>query len=314
MLSNEFLLKGVATPALAGFAATLIFFRLTPGRRWVATIAFAVAQMLGTALAVWGNADWFPSRNLHWVPWVAVASAAIGPIAVASGLASIERWVLVGFASLAAAAVMVPDWPELWPARPVSIISVVAAMTCIARGTDAVTRRQPPRLVVLTMVGAALTAVALIAASLSLKLGESSLITAAALSGVGAALMIRPDESAIRGLTLSYALGVGGWCYVTAIEPTPPEQPLWALLFIPAAPLVLWLTAFGPLVTRSNRIRWMASTLLVAAYLAGVGAWTWFSTELETEDYTQASQRPWSAPSTPYHSFRRYRTSTETAP
>lgn len=282
MFSEGFLLKGVAAPALAAFAAAFILGRRSASSRGVAATAYAFGQALGIGLALDGTGQWLPTRNLQWTPWLGVAAAAIGPALVAAGVVALERWLLAILAALGAAALLVPNWPELSPPRPVSMASFVLAVTLIARGTDAVTRRTSPRLVMLTLSGVSLLAAMLIAASLSLSLGEAALTTAAALSGTVAALWIRPDEAAVRGLSLPFAIVAGGWCYVTAIELPPPTPPLVALLFLPATPLVLWLTAVGPLSRLSARGRLLASTALVLAYLSGIGTWTWFSTEHES--------------------------------
>lgn len=287
MLSSDFLLKGVAAPALAAFVATLVLFRLFAGRRASGAVAFAVALTLGTVLTHSSGASWFPSRNLHWVPWVAVLSAIVSPIVVAGGLAGIERWLLAALATLGAAALLVPDWPELSPSRPVSITGFVLAMTVIARGLDGVARRLPPRLVVIAMWGTSLAAAGAIAIAFSLKIGESELMTSASLFGVTAAILIRPDEMAVRGLALTFALAVGGWCYVVAVEPAPPTPPIWALLPISAAPLVLWMTAIGPLARKGAAVRWVVSTVLVVGVLGALVAWAHFSTEDggESSDY-----------------------------
>ncbi|QDT54176.1 hypothetical protein Pan44_22030 [Caulifigura coniformis] len=285
MFSSEFLLKGVAAPFLTAFATILLSSRLFSGRRGMAAAGFAIAQALGAGWLLWGQDVWLPSRNLHWVPWCAVGGALLGPVLVAGGLARFERWLLAAFAALATAALLVPTWPDLWPSRTVSMMSFTAALTVLARGVDGVGRRNPPRLVSLSMAATALVAAMLIAACVSLKLGESALVTAAALAGSAAAVLIRPDETAVRGLALPYALAVGGWCYVCAIELPSPTPPLVALLFVPLAPLMLALVAAGPLANRSLTTRWIAGLLLVAGYLVGVGAWAWTSTETSDDEY-----------------------------
>jgi len=291
VFSEGFLLKGVAAPAIAAFVAALILGRVLTGSRGVGAIAFAIGQALGTGLVLAAADNWMPTRNLHYVPWLGLAAAALGPTIVSGGLVAAERWLLVMLAALGGAAFLVPTWPDLWPSRPLSMAAFVVAMALVARGTDGVTRRNSPRLVTLTMAVVSLLAAMLIAASFSLSLGEAALTTAAAISGTAAALLIRPDEPAVRGLSLPFTLTVGGWCYVTAIEPAPP---LVSLLFLPAAPLMLWLTAIGPLSRLSARTRLALSTTLVALYLGAVGAWAWFSTEHEADPYLQAS---WSSQS-----------------
>jgi hypothetical protein len=171
-------------------------------------------------------------------------------------------------------------WPDLWPSRGVSIALFVAVTFALHRLTDQLTRRTSPRLVVSSIAATAVTAGLLIAATFSLSLGEAALTTAAALAGTAIALVIRRDEAAVRGLVLPYVLSVSGWCYVATIEPTPPLLPL---LFIPAASLVLWLTAVGPVSHWSPRARWSISLLLLTATLFGLGAWAWFSVDHQAD-------------------------------
>ena len=292
MFSTEFLLKGVAAPAATAFAATLILSQLFAGRRAVAAVAFALAQTLGWFLTLESTAAWIPTRNLHWTPWLAVLGSLVGPIVVASGLATLERWLLAALATLGAAAFLVPNWPELWPSRPVSIAAVAFALAVIARGTDSVARKQSPRLVSASLSTTAIVAGALIAASLSFRLGEAALVSAAALGGVTAALWIVPSEEALRGLALLYAIAVGGWCYVAAIEPPPPDPPIWGLMCLPATPLVLWLTAIGPVSRMKPAVRWAMSIAVVLAWLGGIGVWTWFATEQAPDEYSQARLCP----------------------
>lgn len=276
MFSLPFLLKGVAAPAVAAFALALLMRRLWGGGRGVGAIAFAAGQTLGTAWLLFGSGDVWPTRNLHWPPWVAVAAALLGPTLVVSGLIAVERWLLTLGAAAVAAVVLVPAWPDLWPPRAYSLGLFALTATVLARSLDSLIHRSSPRIIAVLMAGSAISAAMLIAAALSLSLGEATLTTAAALTGTAIALSFRSDEAAVRGLCLPYALGVGGWCYVTAIEPPPPEPPLLALLFIPAAPLVLWLTAVGPLSRWSPRCRLAVEWLLWLAGIAALSAWLLF--------------------------------------
>jgi hypothetical protein len=290
VLSLEFLLKGVAAPLVVAFAVTLLSMRLTKGRRGVAAFGLLAGQALGMALAVWGQAGWFPDRNSEWVPWATMGAAVVGPMIVASGLAGLERWLLAGLASLAAAALIVPTWEDLWPSRPISMLAVTGALTLLSRGIDGVVRRSPPRLVVLEMTLTALVAAMLIAASLSLTLSQSVLVAIAALAGASLALLIRPDDTAVRGLALPYAVAVGGYCYVSAIELPPPAPMLLGLLFLPMAPLVLWPISIGPVSRKSVWTRWCLGIVVLLGYLLAFGAWTWNSTESTSGDEYQLGQ------------------------
>lgn len=275
MFSGAFLLQGVVAPAVAAFVVALLVQRVFHGSRGVGAAGYAVGQALGTVLLIDVAGEWAPSRNLQWVPWMGVAAAAIGPTVVATGLAAVERWILTVFAATVAAVVLVPRWPDLWPPRLISLILFVLAASTVARLTEGVAQRTSPRLMVLSIAGVSLLAAILIAASFSLSVGEAALTTAAALTGTAAALSCRPDETAVRGLCLPYVLVVGGWCYVTAIEPSPP---LVAFLFLPASLLVFWLAAVGPLSRWTARRRLIACVLFLLTYLAGISAWAWSTT------------------------------------
>lgn len=288
MFSLDFILKGVVAPAVAAFVVALLLKRGSDGSRGVGAAAYAVGQTLGTVWMLYGSGDGFPTRNLHWVPWEGILAAAIGPTAVAIGLTALERWILTILAATAAAILLVPQWPDLWPPRLISIALFVLVAFSVQRLADRLTQRTSPRLIALAMAGTALFAAMLITASFSLRVGEAALITAAALSGTAVALMIWPDEMAVRGLCLPYVLAVGGWCYVTAIEPVPP---LIALLFLPAALLVLWLGAVGPVSRWTSRPKIAVSVLLFLLTLAGIGAWAWFSTEHGEDEYASSPTR-----------------------
>jgi hypothetical protein len=287
VFSVDFLLRGVLAPAVTAFVVALVAMRLSRGSRGTGAVAYAAGQVLGTAWFLCGTGDWWPTRNLQWVPWVGIAAAAIGPMVVATGLATIERWVLALLTALFAAFVLVPHWPDLWPPRVMSIALFVVATFTIHRLTDHLALRTSPRIMTISMAATALVAALLIAATFSLSVGESALMTAAALGGTAIALLLREDATVVRGLCLPYVLTISGWCYVATIEPTPPLVPL---LFLPAAPLVLWITAVGPISRWSSRGRWIISAFLLALTLLGIGAWTWFSTDHGDDEYAMPSQ------------------------
>jgi hypothetical protein len=133
----------------------------------------------------------------------------------------------------------------------------------------------------------AVVAAVVIAATLSLKLGESALTTAAALAGAALALFLRPTEEALRGLALPTAIALGGWCYVGAIELPPPAPPLVALLFIPPAPLVLWAVSFAPFSRMQPHLRWVIGSLLFVGSLAAIAGWAWTTGGPAGDDFLQ---------------------------
>jgi hypothetical protein len=82
---------------------------------------------------------------------------------------------------------------------------------------------------------------ALIAACVSLTYASMAGIAAAALMGCCAAAIFGSDP--VRGLSLPFAVVVGGWAYTGCIDP---QQPLIGILIAVAAPLGLWWRSVAP--------------------------------------------------------------------
>jgi hypothetical protein len=288
VFTEGFLLKGVAAPGIAALVATFVAGRADAGRA-SAAIGFAIAQLLGLWLTHEPETPWIPGRNLNWAPWACLGAGILGPTFAAAGLRRADRWSLALFVALAAAAVFVPGWPDLVPARPTSIALVTLGLMVLTVATGGLSHRVPSRLLALTLAVTALLVSALIAASLSLRLGEASLVTTAALSGALLGESLRPDSASLKALALPFAVGIGGWCYMAAIEQPPPAAPLYGLLAVAFAPLILWTIAIGPLSRSSPGKRWTIGLLLFAIWLAATGAWTWFSTETTGDEYAGCS-------------------------
>jgi hypothetical protein len=106
-----------------------------------------------------------------------------------------------------------------------------------------------------------------------------------------------PRATALRGLIPVYAMLIGGLAFIGTIELDPPQP---TLLLAPAAPLVLWIFAFGPLAKLPG---WKAATLQAAAVLVPLAillAWIaladsgseWGVIELQRHREAYASRSP----------------------
>jgi hypothetical protein len=73
------------------------------------------------------------------------------------------------------------------------------------------------------------------------------------------------EALAIRGLIPVFVLLVGGMAFAGAIEPSPK---IYAMFLAPAAPLMLWLFAAGPLARLQGWKAIAAQTAAVIAVLA----------------------------------------------
>jgi hypothetical protein len=268
-------------PLAAALAIGWVLSR-RPDARAAGAVAFALAQALGIWLMTPADELW-PTRNFLWMPWLAVAAAIVGPIVASTHLWRMERSLLAALCALAAAAYIVPTWEDLWPSRLTTAILFAVATTMVSRGIELTIPRAPSRLVGAALSGVSGFAALLIAALVSGRIGNPALVAASALTGACVGVSISERPRAVAGLTFPFALVFGGWCYIAAIEPAPPIP---ALLFIPAAPLALWLIAVGPAARWGVVKRSATATVLVAMVLGGLASWAWVSTEQASAEAT----------------------------
>lgn len=261
------LLVGLVAPAAIAWAAVWLLRRTLPAKtddRGLLASAAAAAVFIGYVLLP----DWAalkPERHWQWLPYVGVAAAAVSALAPTSRGLWALRWALLAAAALIAAWKLVPDWASLYPPRPISIVLVAAGMVALAAALEALPDRLcRPTLVALLAATAGGVMVAL-AVSVSLKFGQLAGLTASAIVGCAIACLRREAGPAVvRGLAPVAALLLVGVAYAGCIEPDPPVIPL---LFIPAAPLALWLCAAGPLSRLQGRPSIAAQVAVVAVPL-----------------------------------------------
>jgi hypothetical protein len=237
-----------AVPPLAAAVATAwLLWRLLPvniAERYALGIALAVGFFIGYWLLPDNWAPLVPQKHWQWLPYLA-AAAVLGGLPLAAGVSWPERLLAYGALALVAAWQFVPLWEELQPPRHYAVPLLAGYLFMLTALLTAL----PDRLLQSTSV-ALLTASAgatalLIAVGVSVKYGQVAAIAAAAMTGCfGASFISAKRALAIRGLISVFAVLVGGLAFVGTIEPTPP-QPI--ILLAPAAPLMLWLFAAGPL-------------------------------------------------------------------
>lgn len=236
---------GGVVPGVVAITAFVLSRWLLPddaGARHSGAWAFAAAFITGYVLLPdW--ADIIPSRHWHWLPYLSVMAAVLAPVGLASGVALAERWLLYGFLALVAAGLLVPTWESLQP-RWIYAALLAGYFFVLAAWLGEL----PDRLsggagwIGLIVVSAA-TAISG-AVFVSAKYGQVVGIATAAITGCGFANWLRTSPLAFRGVVPQFAVIVGGLAFVTSIEP---EPALYVFLLIPAAPLMSWCCAWGPL-------------------------------------------------------------------
>ena len=87
-------------------------------------------------------------------------------------------------------------------------------------------------------------------------------------SSVPAWFGVRGD--ALRGLVPGYTVLTCGIAFAGAIEPEPPAL---NMLLAPAAPLALWLCAWGPAARLRGVAAWLAQSAVVLIPLIGLVLW-----------------------------------------
>lgn len=258
--------------------------------------ALGVAVAAGFVAGCWNYPDrlpFTPDKHWHWFPYVGVLAAIIGGGAAFAPLPVLDRKLLYFALGVAAAFVLVPNWPswpESLPARPILILRVAAYSGVISAALASLPDRLRGRGFVWILLLSAAASAALITSEVSLRYGNISLRAATALAGCWAAswlLFCHDSNGKPRWpqLTLAliplYAVLIGGGLFVAAIEPEPPKYPL---LLVPATPLLLWLFTVGPLaklegltaiVAQSIVVLLIPAVLLVSSLLQAVPADDW---------------------------------------
>ena len=228
-------------------------------QRYAAAIAFAAAYLAGHLLSA---DDPLPSRHWHWIPFAGLVASILGPVTLARGIGIGERTIVVLLLSLAAAWMLVPTWSSLSPPRLVWVPLLAVGMALLALLLFPLSKRIPaPRLIGFLALSA--LAVAGLAAGL-VSMTYATQIAIAGVALLGAAIAARfSARAAAGGIGLAYAWVVGGWAFVTCIDP---QQPVYVLLLAPFAPLALWCCVAGP----AGKLKGFASLAVQALAVGSV--------------------------------------------
>jgi hypothetical protein len=271
----EVLVYGGIVPAAIAVAIVCLSRRFLPesvSNRYAAAIAFAVAFFVGYALLPsW--ADLLPKRHWQWLPYLGAVAVVLGPVGLATGVRAPERWLLFLLLAIATAWALVPTWPGLKPPRSVYVPCLAGYLLLLTTLLEPLPARLIGKLFValLTVVSGSV-AIAL-AAFVSLKFGQVAGIAAAATAGCWVASLFHNHDSTTRGLVPAFTIVVGGLAFVGFIEP---QQPLKAMLLVPAAPLALWASVWGPLARLRGIAAGAAQTAIVLVPLAIALIWLLF--------------------------------------
>jgi hypothetical protein len=267
---------GILVPLGVAAGVTWFLQRLLHDRtraRYLSVIGLACGFLAGYALAIDG--PWVPERNWHWLPYLAVAAALAGAIALvrppskqgrrAGALAAIVVPALFLVLAIAASVILVPTWTNRLIQVPGFATLIFLQLLLFDRLPKQVSAHHLLPLLYLCVF----TTAAFVAARISLIYGQLAGLAGASFLGSSLVLWIQGDGERIRGLLPAYVVLLEGAAYVGCIYP---NDPIYALLIPPAAPLVLWVFCCGPVSRLQGGRRTVVEYGIVLALLAGTAA------------------------------------------
>ena len=247
----EFLGLGIVLPLFLAAVVTLVCGRLLPSicaARYAAALGCGLGIATGYfAVWAWSDAppwDLVPSRHWQWLPLLCCLAMVLGPLGSADGVTRPERWFLNLLMAIIAAWMVVPTWTSLEPERARLVAAVAAEIFALAVLLRPLVSHLPPSRFVFLLAAVAASVALAVAAELSLRYGQAVGLSAAALGGAAAGLLILGQAATAQGVILLYSVAAAGTAFVGYVEPDP--RLTW-LLFFPFAPVALWLTVVGPI-------------------------------------------------------------------
>lgn len=227
--------------SIAVSAIVLTFMPATESARYTGALGFAAGFLSGYAYLE--PSHLLPVSQWQWLPWLALISAVVGPISIASGVKSPERWALSAIVALAAAWFLVPTRATLEPARPTYILAAVAGLTLLWNLMDRPAQRQAGVPLALALAVTCVSGAALVAVAVSVRIGFLGVVGAAALAGGGLSAALKRDCTAARAMLGPASVVLVGVLLTAQLN----RLPLSTIALILAAPLTLWLFEGGPL-------------------------------------------------------------------
>ncbi len=235
--------------------------------------ALGIAAGLLAAYAYLEPRNLSPTLHWQWLPWLVACAAIMGSIAIATGVGSIERFVVVALFSLAAAWFLIPTRASFAPMRMTYVTNFTLGVTLFWNLLDRLlSRPKTAGSVFVALMATVVSGSALVVFAFSLRIGFLGVVGATGLAGGVLAFLWKRDAAIIRGL-------IGPACILLAGELLTAEindainPPTIALIAI--APLMLWLFEVGPLAKLKGIAAGATKAALVALPLIAAWGLSW---------------------------------------
>jgi len=267
-------------PAVTAAVVALALRRWLPGHaaRYALPIAIAVGFCAGCFLFP-DRLPLVPERHWQWLPYLAVVAAVIGGLSAADSLRWYDGLFLYLVAGIIAAWLLVPHYPDLKQARPWSILFVTVYLAGLSGLLALLPERLRDRLFFVLLTLSAFATAVLVTSEISLRIGTLALRGPIAMLGcqlLPRAFMKNAGPREILALIPLFALLAGGSAFAGAIEL---PEPRWLLLVAPAAPLMLWLFAGGPLARLPGKTAITAQLAAVLIVPLALVLWLWLQSK-----------------------------------
>lgn len=263
------LLEGVLAPIAVSVCMAIGFLRWSsarPSRSYVGSLAFSAGFFAGFAFLE--TRELRPTTYWHWLPWLAVVAAIVGPIALAARVRAWRRMSLIVVLTLTAAWFLVPTWASLQPTRGIYVATFAGSLFVFWLLLDPLAGRVPRAFLCGTLALSSLNGGVLVAVFVSVRFGLLGIAAAAALAGPFVAAILTREEAIVRGLLPVHAVTLGGILLAAQVNS---GMPTAALLLIATAPLPLWLCEQGPFARL--RGKWKSAVRLGVVSLPLAAAW-----------------------------------------
>ena len=242
----QFVVYGGAIPAVAAVAAFWAMGRWWPrdaARRYQAGMSFAAAVVVGL-ICLPSTKTLAPTQFWEWIPYLGLVAALVSGITSAAGVMRGERWTAVYLFAVVAAWLLVPKWPELSPPWPIHVATAAAAIITITALLSQIPDRLRGQAFPAWLTITAACSSVLVLSEVSETFGMLAALPSGALFGCSVAAWLQKSPADWRSIAMPFTVVVGGYAYLGAVYPT---SPIWPMVLIPAVPLSLCVSYWGPL-------------------------------------------------------------------
>ncbi|MCH2213102.1 MAG: hypothetical protein MK110_17490 [Fuerstiella sp.] len=204
-----------------------------------AAVAPGIAFFAGWAMQEWTTLQ--PVRYIDWCPYVALALGSI-VLAIAAGLPQKMMWPLVVATCIAAAWLLVPNFPRLKPPRPQAIGLVAVTSILFVAATRPIAGRFSPRFLTACLMATGTAASVVLAQSFSLKFAQLMGILTAGLAG-NLFYVKRSSDSSFVWMSLVFMPILINLMFI-GYAGSPSQVPILCYAILPCAPIMMWTSIF----------------------------------------------------------------------